>query len=225
MSSTANSSSTFRSILDAALADYAKQTGIDLATHPSSQILQNCNSADVILDLLGDKAKQFQAYRDGNRKLINCLKPVVHVLHAVSGILGEAAAMVPFQPTKAILVGIDVLLTTAIGISASYDALVDLLECVGNFLNRLQIYTEIPFSPSISGVVTKIMVEVLSVLSLVTTQTCVSGPILRMAYPSSQMYIVCSIVNIRKHTCVPCLSSNTPLRPGSLHIPFLQSMY
>jgi len=94
MSSTANTSSNFQSILDAALSDYTEQTGIDLATHPFAQTLQNCNSADAILDLLGDKANQFQAYRDGNRKLINCLKPVVQVLHAVSGILGEAAAMV-----------------------------------------------------------------------------------------------------------------------------------
>ena len=94
MASTPNSSSNFQSILDAALSDYAKQTGIDLVTHPSAQILQNCNSADAILDLLGDKAKQFQGYRDGNRKLINCLKPVVQVLHTVSGILGEVGAMV-----------------------------------------------------------------------------------------------------------------------------------
>jgi fungal STAND N-terminal Goodbye domain len=94
MSSTPNFSSNFQPILDAALSDYAKQTGIDLARHPSAQSLQNCNSADAILDLLQDKAKQFQAYRDGNRNLINCLKPVVQVLHAVSGILGEAAAMV-----------------------------------------------------------------------------------------------------------------------------------
>jgi len=93
MSSTPNSSSTFQPIFDAALSEYAKQTGIDLATHPSAQILQNCDSSDAILDLLGDKAKQFQAYRDGNRKLINCLKPVVQVLHAVSAILGEAATM------------------------------------------------------------------------------------------------------------------------------------
>ena len=62
--------------------------------------------------------------------MIDCLKPVVQVLHTVSGILNEAAAFVspaillilfgthflrfwlqvPFQPTKAILVGIDVLL-------------------------------------------------------------------------------------------------------------------
>ena len=94
MSSTEDSSSNFQSILDAALSDYAKQTGIDLTTHPSAQILQNCNSADAILELLGDKAKPFQAYRDGNRKLINCLKPVVQVLHGLSGILDEAATMV-----------------------------------------------------------------------------------------------------------------------------------
>ena len=59
---------------------------------------------------------------------------------------------------------------TAIGVSASYDALVDLFECVGNFLNRLRIYTEIPFSPSMSDIIIKIMVEVLSVLSLATNQ-------------------------------------------------------
>ncbi len=54
--------------------------------------------------------------------------------------------------------------------STSYDALVDLFECVENFLNRLRIYTEIPFSPSMSGIITKIMVEVLSVLALATKQ-------------------------------------------------------
>ena len=58
----------------------------------------------------------------------------------------------------------------AIGVSASYDALVDLFECVANFFNRLRIYSEIPFSPSMSNIITKIMVEVLSVLSLATKQ-------------------------------------------------------
>jgi fungal STAND N-terminal Goodbye domain len=209
MSSTATTSSNFQAIFDAALSDYAKQTGIDLATHPFAQTLQNCDSADEIFDLLRDKANQFQAYREGNRKLISCLKPVVQILHTVAGILGEAATLVsparfvfsecilllyfqlPFQPTKAILVSVDVLLTVRIaftsikprlyhhniwvfqasmGVSSSYDALVDLFECVGNFLNRLSIYTKIPFSPSISGIITKIMAEVLSVLSLAMKQ-------------------------------------------------------
>jgi hypothetical protein len=94
MSSTATSSSNFGAIFDAALSDYAKQTGIDLARHPSAEALQDCNSTDAILDLLQTKANQFQAYRDENRKLINCLKPVVQLLHTVSGVLGEASSLV-----------------------------------------------------------------------------------------------------------------------------------
>jgi hypothetical protein len=75
------------------LSDYAEQTGIDLARYRSARTFQNCNSADAILGLLEDKAKQFRAYRDGNRKLIDCLKP-----------------------TKTILVGVDVLLTVRIAL-------------------------------------------------------------------------------------------------------------
>jgi len=94
ISPTPDPPSNVQSILDAALSDYSKQTGVDLATHPSAQTLQNCKSADAALDFLEEKAKQFQEYRDGNRKLINCLNPVVQVLHLVSGILGEPATMV-----------------------------------------------------------------------------------------------------------------------------------
>src|SRR5712691_2777081 len=101
MSSTASSSSSnFQSIFDVALSDYAKQTSINLPTHPFTHSLQNCDSPERILDLLEDKAKQFQAYRDGNRKLINCLKPVVQILHTVSSILGEASTVVrPADPS------------------------------------------------------------------------------------------------------------------------------
>ena len=58
----------------------------------------------------------------------------------------------------------------AIGVTASYDALVDLFECVGNFLNRLRVYTEIPFTPIMTSIIVKILVEVLSVLALATKQ-------------------------------------------------------
>jgi len=118
MSSITNSSPNFQSILDAALSDYAKQTGIDLATHPSAQILQNCNTAHAILDLLVEKAKQFQAYRDGNRKLINYLKPIVQVLHAVSGILGEAAATV--RPLNQLMLTDHILTDTFLGAILAY---------------------------------------------------------------------------------------------------------
>ena len=53
---------------------------------------------------------------------------------------------------------------------ASYDALVDIFECIENFLRRLGIYTDIPLPPAMTEMVIKIMVELLSVLALATKQ-------------------------------------------------------
>ncbi|KAH8981197.1 hypothetical protein EDB86DRAFT_2834971 [Lactarius hatsudake] len=59
---------------------------------------------------------------------------------------------------------------TASGVSSSYDALVELFECLGNFLKRLQIHTDLSFTPSMREISVKIMVELLSVLALATKQ-------------------------------------------------------
>ena len=55
-------------------------------------------------------------------------------------------------------------------VRASYDALVDIFECIENFVRRLNIYTEIPPTPVMTEMVIKIMVELLSVLALATKQ-------------------------------------------------------
>jgi hypothetical protein len=62
------------------------------------------------------------------------------------------------------------MLQAASGVSSSYDALVDLFECVGNFLKRLRIYTDLPMTPLMMEMSVKIMVELLSVLALATKQ-------------------------------------------------------
>ena len=54
--------------------------------------------------------------------------------------------------------------------SSSYDALIDLFECLGNFLKRIRIYGDIPLTPSLTEISAKIMVELLSVLALATKQ-------------------------------------------------------
>ena len=85
--------SNFQLIIDA-LADYTKITGVDLSTNPFAATLEQSNSPDAILQLLQGREKAFQEYRDGNRRLINCLSPAVRVLQAFSGILGEAVSLV-----------------------------------------------------------------------------------------------------------------------------------
>jgi hypothetical protein len=54
------------------------------------------------------------------------------------------------------------------GVLDSYDALVDLLESIEHFLNRLDVYTKIPPTDAMTEMVVKILVELLSTLALAT---------------------------------------------------------
>lgn len=163
------SSPNFQSILDA-LDDYTKQTGINLKDDPFADKVKGCDSPGAILRLLEENVKAFKEYRDKNRKFIDCLSPVVQFVHSFSGILGEVAGLVPFQPTNLIFVGIDVLFAAAEGVSASYDALLELFEGIGSFLKRLDIYAKISLSPVMTDIIAKMMVELVSVLALARKQ-------------------------------------------------------
>ena len=119
----------FQAILNKALADYGKQIGVELDQHPFANELRGRDSPDEVLKLLEDKAKAFKAFRDGNRKLINWLSPVVQAVHTLSRVLGEVVSLTtrtrwstlltfspfayqaPLNSAKAIFVGVDVLIT------------------------------------------------------------------------------------------------------------------
>ena len=57
-------------------------------------------------------------------------------------------------------------------VSQSYESLVDIFECIENFLKRLSIYTDIPptQAPAVTWMVTKIMAALITVLALATEQ-------------------------------------------------------
>ena len=80
-------------ILDAA-DKYAQQTGVNLSQNPFADRVKGCNSPSAVLLLLQENLKAFKDYRDNNRKFIECISPVVQVVHAFSGILGQAAGLV-----------------------------------------------------------------------------------------------------------------------------------
>ena len=105
-------------------------------------------------------------------------------------IISKFSPQVPLQLVKAIFVAIDVLLSVriafllfllslydinprqaAVDIGASYDALLDLFQCVADFLTNLRVYTKkIPLSFTMSSMVVMIIVEILSVLAVATKQ-------------------------------------------------------
>lgn len=78
-----------------------------------------------------------------------------------------------YVPCSSTFVGIpcDVQINQAAnGVANSYDALVDLLESIQHFLNRLDIYTRIPSTIPMDEIVVKIIVEVLTTLALATKE-------------------------------------------------------
>ena len=87
----------FQAILDRALADYQEQIGVQLDEHPFSDELRRSDSTDKVLKLFEAKANAFKAYRDGNRKLISWLSPVVQVVHTLSGVVGQAISVSPMN--------------------------------------------------------------------------------------------------------------------------------
>src|ERR1700733_15151964 len=96
MSSTvqATSSTSNIQLITNALIDYTKMTGIDLSKNPFATAIEQANSSGAILELLQEREKAFKDYREGNRRLINCLSPAVNVIQAFSGVLGEAVSLV-----------------------------------------------------------------------------------------------------------------------------------
>jgi hypothetical protein len=98
MSSTGQATSSTQAdnvqLIIAALADYTKETGIDLSKNPFATKLRQSNSPEAILQLLQEREKAFKGYRNDYRKLINCLNPPVRILHRFSGILSKAAGLV-----------------------------------------------------------------------------------------------------------------------------------
>jgi hypothetical protein len=55
-------------------------------------------------------------------------------------------------------------------VSISYDPLVKLLELIEHFISCINIYTTVPMTGPMAEIIVKIMVELLSILALVTKQ-------------------------------------------------------
>jgi len=72
---------------------------------------------------------------------------------------------------------------TAKYVRDSYDALVDIFECIENFARRLKIYMDIQPTPAMTEVMVKIMVELLVVLALATKQIN-QGRLSKLWHPS-----------------------------------------
>jgi hypothetical protein len=93
-SPTLESSSHFKSILDAALGEYKTKTGNDLPTNSLAKELQACKSAEAVLDVIQREAKAFDNFREGDKRLMKWIGPSVDVLYTISATVGQGVGMV-----------------------------------------------------------------------------------------------------------------------------------
>ncbi|KAH9028626.1 hypothetical protein EDB85DRAFT_2291206, partial [Lactarius pseudohatsudake] len=167
--SAGSASSRFQDIFNAALKSYQKQTKKDLIAHPLASQLQSCDSTNAILVVLQDQVREFDQTRSGDERLTKWLIPTVNVLYAFSAAVSEGVGLV-FSPAKVIFVGIGVFLLAAKDVAASKDALAELLERIGFFFDRLETYTEVTPTAAMTNIITKIMVEVLTIFGIATKE-------------------------------------------------------
>jgi len=89
----------FELLLNAALHDYAKQTGKRLEHHPLTKKLKKCNLVDLVTSVLQDyqeHAKAFQKFQGDHGKIMRPMKCAVYVLFTLSSnmFLGKVVALV-----------------------------------------------------------------------------------------------------------------------------------
>ena len=76
-------SSHLQALFEAALQDYQKQTGIELAKHPLAEKLQNCDSVESVTIVLREQTQAFDEFL-GKDKVLKPLKTVLSGLHKLS---------------------------------------------------------------------------------------------------------------------------------------------
>lgn len=84
----------FQSVFNAALDEYTKYTGDDIAKHPLSAKLETCKSPADVLGVLRKQAEVFREFREGNKNLIKVIEPTVTVLCSLSGVFADNIGLV-----------------------------------------------------------------------------------------------------------------------------------
>ncbi|KAH8985158.1 hypothetical protein EDB92DRAFT_1384874 [Lactarius akahatsu] len=159
----------FETIFGEALEAYNKQTKKDIASHPLIVQLKSCGTPSAILDLLRTQVQVFDQSQNADEKLTAWLVPTVNVLHRFSATLGNVVGLV-FPPSNAIFAGVGVLFQAIKDVRASQEALIDLFGRIEYLFKRLEAYIEVQPTAAMMDIIVKIMVEVLSILGIITKE-------------------------------------------------------
>ncbi|KAH9971073.1 hypothetical protein BGW80DRAFT_1446579 [Lactifluus volemus] len=173
------------SLLDDAVKQYQAKVGASLIEHQLAIRLRSCHTIESINQVLEEQVQPFRKSLGNDRhpKMTKSILRTVNVLHTVftgSGTAlrglqgaiqaGHGVASVSIPSIKLVFSAIGILLAAVKDVNASYDLLFELFESLGNFVQRLDIYTQASPTMALRKVVVKIIIEMLSTLALATKQ-------------------------------------------------------
>ncbi|KAF8492445.1 hypothetical protein F5888DRAFT_1909218 [Russula emetica] len=167
--STSTLHSNFASIFDAALENYKRKTKKDLASHPLLPTIQSCNSAEAIITVLREQVPVSSQSRNSDDGLTKWVAPTVNAMYAFSATIGQGVGLA-LPPANAIFAGIGVLLLAAKDASTSQERIIDIFNRIEYFFRRLEIYTVLTPTAAMTDMIVEIMVEVLTILTIVTKE-------------------------------------------------------
>ncbi|KAN0129321.1 hypothetical protein V8E53_012805 [Lactarius tabidus] len=165
---TATSSTDFETIFTAALKSYNKKTKKDIASHPLATELQSCHSSTAILAVLRAQVQANDQAQSADEKWTKWLDPTVNVVSAFSAVLNVAGPV--FPPAAAVYTGIGILLRAIKDVRADQGVLNDLFGRMESFFMRLEKYIHFRPTAAMTNIIVKIMVEVISILGIVTKE-------------------------------------------------------
>jgi hypothetical protein len=91
------STANFTAIFNAASIEYRTITKQDLETHPFAAAFEISNSPDTVMIIFRKQAQAFDTFRKGDDQLLTRLTPIVNILLAFSGTLGEGLGLVSIK--------------------------------------------------------------------------------------------------------------------------------
>jgi len=130
-------------------------------------ILTKLSSAALLTDAFGLVRQQELVVCFTSLTVFLQTLPPARAMHACLAILLDVRPVLQFMLRWPSEIRV---MQAAKGVISNCDALIDLLEAIEHFLNRLDIYTRIPPTPTMDEVVVKILVDLIATLAIVTEE-------------------------------------------------------
>ncbi|KAJ5584341.1 Tetratricopeptide-like helical [Penicillium hispanicum] len=127
--------------------------------------LRGVTTVNALLELVERENRAFSNFRDKGNRIFETVKLAMSPIEALGDIAAGGASVV-CQPSTIVFNGVKYLLDAAKGVSAKYDAIIELMTSLKDFTVRLEVYSQHDISQELRSKLAEILTTILEVLAL-----------------------------------------------------------